>query len=1475
MLGLSAKGKNLLCRRIAQICSFGLFFLWMLLFGNNVSAESSLRGEGLVYKVITDESIQSGGNRGQLSAQGEFYWEYAYFIPGPTVYVASTSVIYYAISLRNTLVGDSFRWDLYRPALDPQTALPTGELVYYLTGTLTRVDEQYWRWSSGFSSYDFYHPSGNYNFAVGIRIKDSPDATAYPGIWKESISRNGQLLTSGNFTLIDDLAPKVSFISPTDGTTLKDRADIQISASDNLKVSRLELYADDVITGQSYWLLTHTNPPPAVSYAWITKNYPDGDYILRAVAYDPYNNVGTARTAVIIGNKAAPDKQVPIDKTTQVGEPINVATGNMSIEQTDILIPFKEIPLALSRIYNSQGDFNGSFGYGWRSNYDVILSEQPDESVIESDENGVYTVYARNPDGTYTPSAGKYSLLTKNPDGTFTIVRQHGRKLFFNSSGNLTRIEERNGNYLTITRLASGTISMVSDSAGRKLLFSSDAQGKITQVTDPAGRVFKYEYDTQGNLIKFTDPLRKVTIYTYDANHNLTCKTDPNGHSLYFAYDSSDRAYHSWQDGGNNEITLNFSWAEKTTTVTDSLGNITRYEYNYYGLVSKTTDAQGNVELVTWDSNFNKTSTTDKNGNTANFTYDARGNLLSSTDPQGNTTNFTYEPNFDLLASATDALGNRTEYSYDLKGNLLQVKDALGNSNLHTYDVSGQLIRTNDANNNATHFTYDVYGNLIKVTDALNNQKVFVCDAIGNVLQSTDPRGSTTNFAYDLLNRLIQTTYADGSKTTSTYDAVGNLVSFTDQARRITTYTYDMVDRLITKTDALGGVLTNVYDTEGNLILVSDAKLQQTQHFYDSLGRLIKTVDPLGNQTLFGYDRNGNLISKTDAKGNTITYSYDTNNRLIQTSYLDGSGVIISYDALGRKTSIVDSSGTTAYSYDALSRLVQVDGPSANDTISYAYDNVGNRIQMVDLDAGVTNYAYDALNRVSALTDPQGQVTSYAYDSAGNLVQMAYPNNTQALYTFDKLNRLTALVNKQGSAVASSYSYAYNVVGMRTKVTFVNGDYNLYTYDKLNRLLSEKKCNLSKKTLYSIIYTYDALGNRLTEDIDITDTNFKISDFPLKSSLAYAYNAANQLTNLKVNVVSRGKVTVIKDINYAYDPNGNLIQQNDGQGITNYAYDYENRLTSVLDPDVNASYAYDAEGKRILQVEGGVTTKFLYDGMNAILERDSFNQRIAYYTRGLSYSGGIGGIIKGRLSSQGNVPEQYYLYDGLGSVTGLMDSAGQTIQAYDYDAFGNILRQSGTIANSYQFQTKQSSPLTGLVYFGARYYNPLIGRWLTPDPAGMIDGPNLYLYVNNNPMNLVDPFGLCKEKSFWNKSLSDVWGDLKQQLTNPQPLNKQQIMDFAISFSGGIKITGSKAVIGETSERVAQFAKKIGAKYYDPRKLMPNISLQQALRNNYQWLYRQVKAGYEIIDIGLDTARKGMRGIFYQAERRWMDLWGK
>jgi len=1084
-------------------------------------------------------------------------------------------------------------------------------------------------------------------------------------------------------------------------------------------------------------------------------------------------------------------EQTPREDRTTVGEPINVATGHMFMDETDIWIPAREVPLELSRTYNSQDDFDGQFGHGWRSNFDVRLREFIDRTVVEEGVKGVSTVYSWSAvDASYVPSAGKHSSLTRNPDFTYTVMRKGGQKFEFDAQGRLLRVDGRNGNAVSISRGAWGAISEVEGPGGRKLLFTQDAQGRTTQISGPAGRIWQYEYDTDGDLVRTVDPMGNAMTYEYDAGHRITKRTDAGGHALHFEYDASGRATHSWQDGMDNEVTLSFDSGGQVTDVTDSRGNVTRYEFNEYGLVTKVTDALGNIRQDTWDAGLNRTLALDENGRATTFSYDGRGNLLSAAGPLNSAVTFTYEPIFDLVTTVTDALGNVTAYGYDPKGNLIRLTDATGNISTNIYDGLGQLTSTTNPLGGTMVFVYDAYGNLLETTDALGLTASVSYDMTGNPVSVKDAKDNTTAFVYDDLSRPTRVTYADSSTVSYAYDVLGNRTSVTDNASNTTAYTYDQNGRVTSTTDPLGHSVAFSYDTEGNLVRVTDQKSQETNYQYDPMDRLVSETDALGSTRTYTYDPVGNRTSAVDAKGSTIAYEYDDLDRLQGIVNPDGS-VAFTYDVLGRRIAMNDGQGVTSYAYDPLGRLTQVQGPGVDSMLRYTYDALGNRTGLTLPDGKTVQYAHDILGRLVSITGPDGKVTAYAYDEAGNLMSSVQPNDTQTTYTYDPLYRLTHIINhKQSDPLEklSEFDYAYDAAGRRVLVTQLDGAIN-YTYDAAGRLLSESKGGGS--SAFQRSYEYDPAGNRtrmmrdgleylyvydnanrlLQEDVappaaksivvagTVTDINGVASvtvngipasldgdDFSCEVELVpglntlsvVAIDAAGNTTTETRSVTYAGQSDQVV---YQYDANGNLISRQSSAQTLSFGFDHESRLTSVASGGFNVSYGYDGDGKRVFSDDGSAVTRYLYDGTDVLWERNGAGDLVTSYLRHPYAAGGIGGIIR---AQQGGT-ETYYSYDGLGSVSNLSDASGNGIHANSYDAFGNLL-SSAQPGVSHQFLTKEAGPF-GIIYFWARFYDPRIGRFLTPDPSGMADGPNLYLYCLNDPVNCLDFYGLWKVKT--------------------------------------------------------------------------------------------------------------------------------
>ena len=275
---------------------------------------------------------------------------------------------------------------------------------------------------------------------------------------------------------------------------------------------------------------------------------------------------------------------------------------------------------------------------------------------------------------------------------------------------------------------------------------------------------------------------------------------------------------------------------------------------------------------------------------------------------------------------------------------------------------------------------------------------------------------------------------------------------------------------------------------------------------------------------------------------------------------------------------------------------------------------------------------------------------------------------------------------------------------------------------------------VSGNTLTQYTYTYNAQ--------DLRDTENFIEPLPRAG-----YN--NELDNYTCNNVN--ELTTINNPgqkNLVYDASGNLVQGYTPAGYQfTAAYDSANHLTSFTYTDGNGAVnntQYTYLGSLLLEktqyLNGTKTsdTRYVFDGSQATQERDGNNNVVNEYTWGLGLPGGIGGLLQ---LVQTNTLYSY-LYDGKGNVTALLNAAGQPAAAYQYDPFGQPQTLLASVTQPMGFSTKAYDPQTGLSYYGYRFYSPSLGRWLTRDPLGETGGKNLYGFVQNNPVNAIDPEGL-------------------------------------------------------------------------------------------------------------------------------------
>ena len=295
--------------------------------------------------------------------------------------------------------------------------------------------------------------------------------------------------------------------------------------------------------------------------------------------------------------------------------------------------------------------------------------------------------------------------------------------------------------------------------------------------------------------------------------------------------------------------------------------------------------------------------------------------------------------------------------------------------------------------------------------------------------------------------------------------------------------------------------------------------------------------------------------------------------------------------------------------------------------------------------------------------------------------------------------------------------------GNRTRMTENNGDYTTYAYDDIYQLTGQTKRNSADTIQFQYSYAYDDVGNRVTE----TDADGDIT--------TYSYNVANQLTH---TVADGTRVT------YTYDSNGNMTGSEDSGGTTSFDYSCENRMEVVTYPDsTKTTFAYNAAGKRVLKEDSSGTVKYLYDRDKVVLERDGDDNTVARYT----HEGGS--LYEDLISMKRDGSSYQYLFDGLGSISEVVDSSEATQNSYRYEAFGQIESSTSSVSNPYAYVGAYGvhrDPGPSLYFMQARYYKAGIGRFVSRDPfSGSLQDPrslHRYLYTGNNPVNTADPGGL-------------------------------------------------------------------------------------------------------------------------------------
>jgi RHS repeat-associated protein len=1065
------------------------------------------------------------------------------------------------------------------------------------------------------------------------------------------------------------------------------------------------------------------------------------------------------------------------DRYCGVGDSVDPKAGVLSEPSVDYTTQGPH-PLSFTRMYWSDlysfvPAHYSRLGSAWSTNFDAALAFVGDptnnpSSIAARLSDGRDLVFNSNNNGTYTNTASTKETISYSGNGNWVLADQNSTNYTFNSAGQLTQIQYRDGYTQSLT-WTSGLNTSVTDSYGRTLSFAYNSVGLLTQVTTSDNQTINYAYtQIYGNVsypgvITLTPSafaLQSVaypdsTSVSYQYGNTafpfaLTGMTDERGVQIAaWSWTSDGRVQQNTQAGNVGRYTFTYDDVDAQATVTNPLNKNAIYHYNANVLPSLLTQIEGVPSAhclganttYQYDGNNNVVQMTDGEGRVTTYTREARGLPTSITRGYGTssaaTTTITWNPTWQVPNEIVEP-GRTTDYAWNTSGQLTSITQTDTTSQTVPYPTNGQTRTwtygytgldltsvTGPIPGATTTYSYDANGFLQTVTNALGQvTTVNSVNGRGQPTLITDPKRLKTALTYDLRGRLtsvaVDTANNTPATTTVTYTPAGDVASITDPIGGIQDFTYDNARRLTSVSNSAGETVTYTRDAMGNATSVTVTNASSTTTYaktqaFDELGRLIQSVGAVSTNSnyQFGYDKTDNLVSVADPRSYVFSYGFDSLNRLIQETDEQSATVTLTRNGIDAITAYQDPRSITT---------------------NYVRNGFGEIIQEASPDKGTTVYYRDQNGNVTQSADPRGSVPS---------ISDLPVSDSQ---TLDAKGNVISYSRTVSSTPAFASTYAYDLAGNITSMTYPSG----------------RVVNLSRDTLGRItnVVTYPSAGSPTGQTIassiswvpysgiaGLTFGNGVVQTFTRDTDnrmTGVAASAPSSATVLNRSLAWTGET--LDSITDNQFPGNTPPFTYTAQSQT-FTYTATHRLAGAVGYYGTFAWIYDATGNRTSETANGVTSTYAYPATSNQLTSITPSGGTA---RSFTYD--VAGNITA--DSGASAPAMTYQFDAEGRLAKAFQTATPAEGAtYAYDAHSRL---------SSRIVTHASPPTSTTTLYAYDTKNHIIAElntsgqtlreyiWLDDMPVAVVDNVNttpVIYYVQTD--HLMRPARMTDQNTNW------------------------------------------------------------------------------------------------------------------------------